>query len=491
MVEAGTRGHRSLPNAFLPLRFYPMRGDSSAARPFSSRESHGASHDEKVVRVCRQLARRDETRPVSLRKKSTSHQVPKARDAKYSDDLIDIGDLNAILHVDPAARTCVAEAGVTFVDLVGETMRHGLVPVVVPELKTITIGGAVSGCSLESTSFKYGGFHDTCLEYEVITATGQVLVCTPENENQLMFQMMHGTFGTLGILSKLTFRLIPAKPFVKVVYEKYRRLSDYMAAIRRHCDAEDVDFMDGIVHRPDELVLSVGTFVAEAPYANHYDWMKIYYLSTRERSEDYLRTEDYLFRYDRGVTNVHPKSWLGRLFLGKFLDSSQLLRLAEKANGLLPSERPDVTLDVFIPFSRVSSFLAWYEAEFRHFPLWCVPYRRVRDYAWLSPSFYEGLDDELFLDLAVYGMKQPPGSTNYYKLMEDKLLEIGGLKTLISHNYYSEADFWKTWNRVAYEEAKAIGDPNNIFRDLYTKTCMASQGREQGRQQGREQGREH
>ncbi len=89
-------------------------------------------------------------------------------------------------------------------------MKHNLVPIVVPELKTITIGGAVAGCSLESMSFKRGGFHDNCLEYEIITAEGNILTCTPENENNLIFQMVHGTFGTLGIISKLKFQLIPA-----------------------------------------------------------------------------------------------------------------------------------------------------------------------------------------------------------------------------------------------------------------------------------------
>src|SRR2546421_446946 len=82
-------------------------------------------------------------------------------------------------------------------------------------------GGAVSGCSIESMSFRFGGFHDTCLEYEVITATGDVLTCTPDNPHQLVFQMMHGSFGTLGVLAKLTFRLVPAKRFVHVVYETY------------------------------------------------------------------------------------------------------------------------------------------------------------------------------------------------------------------------------------------------------------------------------
>jgi FAD/FMN-containing dehydrogenase len=428
-------------------------------------------HAEKVERITNQLARRKSRRPVSLRKKAASHQVPKAGDAKYTDDGLDIADLTAILDIDLASRTCTAESGVTFVDLVAATMKHGLVPVVVPELKTITIGGAVSGCSIESTSFKYGGFHDTCLEYEVITATGEVLVCTPHNDNRLLFQMMHGTFGTLGILSRLTFRLIPALPFVKMRYEKYRSLDDFKQAIWRHVERDDVDFMDGMIHAPDELVLNAGTFVAEAPYTNRYDWMKVYFRSTRERSEDYLRTPHYFFRYDHGVTNVHPKSLIGRLLFGKFLGSSTLLRAAETFNRLLRAERPPVTLDVFIPFSRVDRFMDWYQRELHHFPLWCVPYRRVHDYEWLSPDFYRGLEDQLFLDLAIYGMQQPPNGRNVYRVIEEQLSEIGGLKTLISHNYYSESEFWRIWNKDNYDRAKMLADPHNIFRDLYNKTC--------------------
>ena len=71
--------------------------------------------------------------------------------------------LDRILALDLHARTCTAEPGVTFAELVRVTLDHGLVPVVVPELPTITLGGAVAGCSLESMSFAHGGFHDGCL----------------------------------------------------------------------------------------------------------------------------------------------------------------------------------------------------------------------------------------------------------------------------------------------------------------------------------------
>ena len=55
-------------------------------------------------------------------------------------------------------------------------------------------------------------------------------------------------------------------------------------------------------------------------------------------------------------------------------------------------------------------------------------------------------------------------------------MEIGGIKTLISGNYYSELDFWKIWNKKNYYEIKRVTDPNNIFRDLYTKTCKTTRG---------------
>src|SRR5262249_34891852 len=122
----------------------------------------------------------------------------------------------------------------------------------------------------------------------------------------------------------------------------------------------------------------------------------------------------------------------------------------------------------------VPSFMAWYERELAHFPLWCVPYRRT-DYRWLNPQFLAGIGDELFIDLAIYGLEQKDGR-NVHALIEQKLLELHGGKTLISHNYYSERDFWTTFNHAAYDDAKKRVDPRNVFRDLYAKTCRAARG---------------
>ena len=437
-----------------------------------------ARHAQKVARVAEQLRSRKSTAPLSRRKRVVSHQVPKRHDKKHSDDKIDLFDFDQVIEVDPERRICIAEPGVPFNELVDRTLPLGLVPIVVPELETITIGGAVAGCSIESMSYVHGGFHDTCLEYEVITARGDVLTCTPDNEHSLIFQMMHGSFGTVGILSRLVFRLIPARPFVHLRHETHTSVDSYLAAIWRRFERRDVDFMDGIIHSPSKLVLCLGDFVDSAPYTNRYDWLKVYYQSTASRAEDYLRTKDYFFRYNQGVTAVRPRSFLGRLLLGKFLGSTEILTIAEKLRWIfLNDDRPLVTVDTFLPFSRLKEFLTWYERDFGHFPLWVVPYRRVHDYEWLTDGWWKGVDDELMIDIAIYGMKQR-GETNYYRLMEEKLKELNGVKTLISYNYYEEDEFWEIFNRENFEAVKAITDPNNIFRNLYQKTCRAAMGRD-------------
>ena len=108
-------------------------------------------------------------------------------------------------------------------------------------------------------------------------------------------------------------------------------------------------------------------------------------------------------------------------------------------------------------------------------PLWCVPYKRVHDYEWLDDAFWKRNGDDMFLDLAIYGMRQT-GEGNAHRLMEQKLKELGGIKTLIAHNYYPEDEFWSIWSKPNHDAVKAITDPRNLFRDLYTKTCKAMMG---------------
>ena len=71
-----------------------------------------------------------------------------------------------------------------------------------------------------------------------------------------------------------------------------------MACETGEWDGEAVDFVDGVWFREDESYLTIGRFVAEAPYTNDYTGQKIFYRSLQTRREDYLTTHDYLWRWD-------------------------------------------------------------------------------------------------------------------------------------------------------------------------------------------------
>jgi FAD/FMN-containing dehydrogenase len=414
-------------------------------------------------------------KPVHISKGGVSHFVPLPNDPRRKSIPIDISRLNNIIEIDVKRRRCVAEPGVTFAELVRATLSHGLIPAVVPELEGITVGGAVAGCSVESMSYKYGGFHDNCEEYELITGEGDVMTCSRERE-PLLFEMIHGSYGTLGVLTKLTFKLLPAKAFVKMTYRKFGTFKEYNEALLAACREESHEFIDGIVHSRDAFVLCLGSFTSTAPYTSDYRWLNIFYKSTLERKEDYLTTFDYCFRYD---TECH---WLTktvpllerkpvRFALGKFvLGSTNLIKWSKRLEHVLKlKKRPDVVCDVFIPSRRFSDFWTWYERDFDFFPLWVIPYRIPKMYGWVAGAHGARMQDDLMIDCAIYGKPNGASAVDYSKLLEDKTFDLDGVKTLISRNHYTEERFWQIYNRDNYSAAKAKLDPRGVFPGLFEK----------------------
>ena len=114
----------------------------------------------------------DASGPAHIAKGGVHHVVPLPGDARFASRPIDTSQLTHIIEIDPVEQRCVAEPGVTFEEIVRATLPLGLAPAVVPELRGITLGGAVAGCSIESMSWFVGGFHDTAESYEVVGGDG-------------------------------------------------------------------------------------------------------------------------------------------------------------------------------------------------------------------------------------------------------------------------------------------------------------------------------
>jgi FAD/FMN-containing dehydrogenase len=433
------------------------------------------AHDARVDAVCEQVrAASAAGGPVHLHKGGVHHFVPLPRDGRFAGRAVDLSALTNVLEIDPERRLCVGEPGATFADVVRATLRHGLLPKVVPELEGITLGGAVAGCSLESMSYRYGGFHDGCVEYEVVTGSGERRLLSAEDE---LFQMVHGSYGTLAILTKVTFELVPAKPFVKMTYRRHRDFESFHADLRERCATGDYDFVDGIVHGPDELVLCLGEFVDDAPAVSSYRTTRVYYKSTRQLAEDWLTTADYCFRYDtecHWLTRTVPPlewGWVRRLVGRWFLGSENLIRWSGRLGPLLGrvNRRPDVVVDLFIPDGRFHDFFAWYARALGYWPLWVVPYRLPEPYPWVNRDYATQMTDDLMIDVAVYGKRNNRREIDWSEELERRTHELGGIKTLISRNHYTRERFWEIYDRERWTSAKRELDPGGLFNDLYDK----------------------
>ena len=111
-----------------------------------------ASHESKVATIAAAMRDRAASGDVvdDVGKGDVKHVVPLHGAARPRRSSLDLAALDQVIDIDVERRTCVAESAVPFKEVVRATLAHGLLPKVVPELKGITVGGAVVGCSVVS-----------------------------------------------------------------------------------------------------------------------------------------------------------------------------------------------------------------------------------------------------------------------------------------------------------------------------------------------------
>src|SRR5688500_2957925 len=159
--------------------------------------------------------------PVALAK-DTSNLFRDRADA--SRRRLDVRGFNQVLSI--ADGFVEAEGMIPYEDLTRECLAHGVMPAVVPQLKTITLGGAVAGVGIESSSHRHGLVHDTMLELDVLLGDGRVASCTPDDQHADLFFGFPNSYGTLGYALRVKARTIPVKPYVRLTHLPFSDFSD-------------------------------------------------------------------------------------------------------------------------------------------------------------------------------------------------------------------------------------------------------------------------
>jgi len=221
---------------------------------------------------------------------------------------------------------------------------------------------------------------------------------------------------------------------------------------------------------------------------------------------DYIPLAEYLFRYDRGGFWVGTAAFeyfsilmipfrrFTRWFLDDFLHTRMMYRAL---HGSGESAR-FVVQDIAMPFETTERFVDYTASELGIWPLWLCPLQRRG-----PPTFHpfttvpapvdqktpankavaadETRQDDLMLNVGVWGWgpADPAAFVQKNKELEDKVRELGGMKWLYAHTYYSPEQFWdmyrgKAWYDALREKYKAVFLPT-VWDKVHVDAGKASQ----------------
>lgn len=397
------------------------------------------------------------------------------------DGFVDVSQLDRIIEIHETEHYIVVEPNVPMDRLVNETLRHGLVPPVVPEFPGITVGGGVQGGAEESSSFTYGMLHDCCSEYEIVLGDGEVVVASP-TQNTDLFYGIAASYGSLGIVTRIKMNLVPAREFVRLTYQVVRSPDEVVNLVKQKSGDAATRFLDAILFSTDRGVVMTGDFVdrSDLPIStfssptDEWFYLHAYELSlAHERYDELIPTKDYLFRYDRGAF------WMGRYgfkilklpfnrftrFVLNFLcDTRTLYRLLHETR----TSQEYFIQDFNLPSENASRFLNIVDTKLGIYPIWICP---------LKPGEKDKLSancirTDLVFNIGIWGKVGTHylDSVQLNRELERETHALGGRKMLYAHQYYSPDVFWEIYDQEWYRSLRTAYRADTVFPTIYEKT---------------------
>lgn len=425
---------------------------------------------------------------IRVKKKTASNLFRYIYKDSQPKEAISIEAFDNILSLDTTNHILNVEGLSTYEKIVSFTLQYGYLPLVTPELKHITIGGAIVGIGIESTGYKYGFVHDGLLEVEVLLPDGQIVLCNPHNEYADLFFALPNSYGTLGYILRAKIKLQVVKPFVKMTITRFTEPSLYVDAMFSATKLPEMHFIEGLVFSKNELYLMCSQFVDTTEHVSDIYRSNIFYKLIQHQKEIYLKTEDYIFRYDPDwfwnipetfiyhlFRKISPKSWRNSGIYKKYLDAKNKILSKFKLNSSLVKEEALIQ-DWEVPWEKGSQLLLF---ALNNIDLLGKPWAIIPIQSIVPATLYPLKPETLYFNLGCYCYsKTPEGKQDRFyntKIMDAYCFSHAGLKMLYSSTFLSKDQFNALYNGKAYQELKNKYDPLNSLGNLYDKAVSVTE----------------
>lgn len=182
--------------------------------------------------------------------------------------LMDTSKMNRILNYDMENFVVEIESGVLLNDLANDCLSKGMMYPPDPGEKFACVGGNVSTNAGGMRAVKYGATRDYVRAMTVVLPTGEIThlgaTVSKTSSGYSLLNLMIGSEGTLGIITELTLKLIPAPKETISLIIPYENLEDCIATVPKffmnHFQPQALEFMEKEIVLASERYLGKSVF---------------------------------------------------------------------------------------------------------------------------------------------------------------------------------------------------------------------------------------
>lgn len=140
--------------------------------------------------------------------------VPRGMGRSYGDSALnaggavaDLSGMNCFRAFDEGTGLLACEAGVSFAQIIEHFLPRGWFLPTTPGTKYVTVGGAIAADIHGKNHHRVGSFGEFVQDFELLTASGQAVSCS-RNDNAELFFATLGGMGLTGIILSARIRLV-------------------------------------------------------------------------------------------------------------------------------------------------------------------------------------------------------------------------------------------------------------------------------------------
>lgn len=274
--------------------------------------------------------------------------------------LIDTSKMNKILGYDMENMVVRVQPGVLLNDLAEDATSRGMLYPPDPGEKFACLGGNVSTNAGGMRAVKYGATRDYVRAMTVVLPSGEVVkfgaTVSKTSTGYSLLNLMIGSEGTLGIITELTLKIIPAPKCVMSLVIPFEDLETCISTVPKikmaQLDPQALEFMER------EIVLSSERYIGRSTFPKELEGIEIgaYLLVTFDaKDEDSLNTvveEACNIVLEAGAIDVLVADTPAKM-KDAWAARSGFLEAIESETKLLDE------CDVVVPVNRIADFLTF------------------------------------------------------------------------------------------------------------------------------------